>query len=420
MIQRQPHHLLPDPTRVIARPFLPPDEARIQHIVERVLALQEEEVERLLQEVVTQFAHRHRHLARVLQQHCTLVEPYLPRGRQLSEERKLLLGAYFTHEYAIEAAALFNPSIVLHPEQHGMAAGEARVVISYRATGEGHISSVEFRSGTLTPDGILEYDAVSRFAQLPEIGADGTLHFPVEIDISERVIFPMAADERNGIEDVRWVRFVDDDDSVTYYGTYTAYDSSHIKPKLLETKDFITFRTVPMEGNAIRNKGFALFPRRIGGQYVMLSRQDNENNFIMFSDDIHRWDEAHFLRGPIAPWELVQIGNNGSPIETEAGWLVLTHGVGPMRQYTLGADLLDLEDPTRLIARLDRPLLAPDETEREGYVPNVVYSCGTLLHNDRLIIPYAMSDSASGVATVILPDLLAALSSSPRRICVGR
>ncbi|MGH2542722.1 MAG: glycoside hydrolase family 130 protein [Ardenticatenaceae bacterium] len=409
IVQRQPHRVIADPRRVIARFFQPGDEERVGRVVGRVLALPEEEVERVLEAVLRDFAHRHRDFEQILRWHYRRVAQHVPAGHELSEARCLLIGTYFTQEYSIEAAALFNPSIVLHPDQSEIAPREARVILSYRATGEGHISSVEFRSGVLSPDGELAYDPPSPFARLPEVLDDQTIRFPPDAPLSERVIFPLTSDERNGIEDVRFVRFVDDDGTVTYFGTYTAYDGHHIHPKLMTTSDFITFRLIPLEGKVVRNKGFALFPRRVRGQYVMLGRQDNENNFIMVSDDLLRWDEAHLLRAPIAPRELVQIGNNGSPIETEAGWLVLTHGVGPMRRYTLGADLLALDDPTRIIGRLEQPLLAPNESEREGYVPNVVYTCGALLHNDRLVIPYAMSDSASGVATVRLDDLLRAL-----------
>ncbi len=410
IVHRQPHRLLPDPARVVARPFIPADEARVRRIAARVLALPEPQVERVLAEVLERFAHRHRHFEQRLLAHYELVAPHLPASGSLSHARRLLLGSYFTHEYSVEAAALFNPSIVRHPDQSGLAAGEARVLLSFRATGEGHISSLEFRSGTLSAEGVLRYDPRSPFATLPQLNEQGEMCFSPDSDLSERVLFPMTADERGGIEDARWVRF-EEGGAATYYGLYTAYDGTHIRPKLLATDDFLTFRVLPLRGAAVQNKGFALFPRRIQGRYAMLSRQDNENNFIMFSDEVDRWEQSTLLRGPAAPHEFVQIGNNGSPVETDAGWLVLTHGVGPMRTYALGVDLLDLDDPTTIVASLSQPLLAPDESEREGYVPNVLYSCGALLHNGRLVIPYALSDSASAVATVALSDLLDALLS---------
>ncbi len=406
MLHRQTTRIVADPRRVLARPFVPADPSRIRRIAGRVLALPEAEALDVLAGVMTQFAHRHRNFEPLLRAHAALALAHIPLERPISDARRLLLGAYFTHEYSIEAAALFNPSIVLHPEQAGVGAGEARVLLSFRATGEGHISSVEFREGTLSPEGTLHVEAPSPFAMLPRMQAADELVFPHDSALSERVIFPITADESNGIEDVRWVRLDEPDGSPRYLGTYTAYDGKHIQPKLLETADFVTFRQLPLKGAAVRNKGFALFPRRVGGRYAMLGRQDNENNFVMFSESVDVWEEATLLRGPATPHEFVQIGNNGSPIETTAGWLVLTHGVGPMRQYTLGADLLALDDPTRLIARLEQPLLAPNEMEREGYVPNVVYTCGALLHNGLLVIPYAMSDAACGVATVPLEALL--------------
>ena len=410
-VDRQPLRIHADPTRVVAKPFLPSDPSRARNIVERVLALAEPEVEQRLAQVMAQFAHRHREFEAILCRHFALVAHHVPPDDTLSTARQLLLGAYFTHEYSFEAAALFNPSIVPHPNQAGLGEGEKRAILTFRATAEGHISSLEFRSGILSASGELSVEPPSHVAELPVLSPDDptSLLFPSSTRLSERVIFPLTSDERNGIEDARWVAFTDDDGTVTYYGSYTAYDGMNIRPKLLTTRDFLRFRVLLLTGAAVRNKGFALFPRKIGGRYAMLGRQDNENNFIMLSDTLTHWPEAHLLRGPATPRELVQIGNNGSPLETEAGWLVLTHGVGPMRQYTLGVELLDLDDPSRLIGRLEGALLAPDESEREGYVPNVVYTCGALLHNGRLIIPYAMSDEACGVATVSLADLLEAL-----------
>jgi predicted GH43/DUF377 family glycosyl hydrolase len=387
----------------------------------------------------------------------------------------------FSGEYALESAAIFNPSIVAHPDQSNLPDGALRFIMSLRATGEGHISSIEFRSGTISPQGIISLDPLSRFLTVPEVlpnpsyrkqmfitklyemcaesvhcsavmeplGEDFTLselrksigavrqknrpntndltraleriqwladsnyelRFPARLTMSERIIFPVSANESNGIEDARFVRFTDDDGSLMYYATYTAYNGRTILPQLIETKDFLNFRVLTLNGSAVQNKGMAMFPRKIQGQYLMLSRQDDENLYLMRSNNPHHWEDPQLLMRPMEMWESVKIGNCGSPIETEAGWLVITHGVGPMRKYCIGAALLDLEDPIRVIGRLRRPLLVPEETEREGYVPNVVYSCGALIHNRSLVLPYAMSDRASAVVSVSLDDLLAQLSA---------
>jgi predicted GH43/DUF377 family glycosyl hydrolase len=401
----------------------------------------------------------------------------------LSESRKALIGSYFTMEYSIESAAFFNPSVVEDPDQAGMRPDEKRVIFSFRATGEGHISSVVFRSGmldrnndlTLEPVGKMLaeaekikrniYNKTSFRGKLEEIyvkkkvispdfilnnlGDDFTygelmkelsavikkpkisqnqlliinqmmglalshyeIHFSIDSAISERVIFPVSATEQKGIEDARFVKFTDDDGDVIYYATYTAYDGMNVLPKLISTKDFYNFKMMPINGKLAKNKGMALFPRKIGGKYVMLCRMDGVNNYIAYSDSINNWHEATLLQQPKYPWELVQIGNAGSPIETDVGWLVITHAVGPMREYTLGASLFDLENPEIEIGRLIRPLMMPNESEREGYVPNVIYSCGSIIHNEDLIIPYAMSDHASTYATVNLRELLDVLKSS--------
>ena len=390
----------------------------------------------------------------------------------------MLIGAYFTHEYSPESAALFNPSIVPHPDQSGLPKGALRFILSLRATGEGHISSITFRTGTvsahhritLTPPVpfVTEPERVPNVAyakglfahKLEEAGvqndfcrrvldklhedftlkelhavllasgltdtSDATavraargilllaesnyeVNFAPDSRLSQRVLFPSAPSQSNGIEDARFVRFQNDDGSFTYYATYTAYDGKITLPQLLETPDFVHFKFSTLNGPAVQNKGMALFPRKINGQYAMLSRQDDENILLMFSDNIHFWQTPKVLLSPAQPWEFIKIGNCGSPIETEAGWLVLSHGVGAMRKYCLGAFLLDLNDPTRVIGRLREPLLSPNESERDGYVPNVVYTCGALLHGRELIIPYAMSDSATSFATVPLDELLAAM-----------
>jgi len=478
-LQRHEATLLPESNRVIIRPFIPADGHRVTTIIARALALTEEEVEQELASVKEEFDGRHFDIDSVLYSHFEKVAPRLFTQRTLSRSRQLLIGALFSGEYALESAALFNPSIVPHPDQDGVPEGGLRFIMSLRATGEGHISSIEFRSGMILVDGSIHLDPVSRFVTVPELLPNPTyskdsfvmklhemgfdnewtpgvmeelgedfsredlgksvrlmkkrnrngsrdlsrtleciqwladsnyeLRFPENLAVSERIIFPVSANESNGIEDARFVRFTCDDGSVIYYATYTAYNGRAILPQLIETKDFLHFRVLTLNGAAVQNKGMALFPRCIDGQYAMLSRQDDENLLIMFSADPHFWSDPQVLLRPAEMWEGVKIGNCGSPIETEEGWLVLTHGVGPMRKYCIGAALLDLNDPTKVLGRLKRPLLSPEGNEREGYVPNVVYSCGALIHGRRLVLPYAMSDKASAITTVDLDELLAAL-----------
>ena len=472
--------LKPDVARVLFRPFSPVGDERPLRILARVLSLPEAEVIEMLARVLAEFKTRHQRLLDYFLTRYEFVRRLLPTDQPLSDERKLLIGAYFTHEYSLEAAALFNPSIVPHPDQTQLPEGSLRFILSLRATGEGHISSITFRTGTIDGQGKIHVDTPSRYVttpdhippssynkgifwhQLQELGLADNIaetilkalndsftvdelsqeiqslrryaqHRNTEFDrtasrllnlarsnyevfylpeqpLTERVIFPHAPSESNGIEDARFVRFVEDDGAATYVATYTAYDGRVTIPQLLETTDFVRFRICTLNGPEVQNKGMALFPRRIRGQYVMLSRQDAENLYLMYSDDLHFWHTKVPLLKPTYSWEFLQIGNCGSPIETEAGWLVISHGVGPMRKYSIGAFLLDLEDPTRVIGRLSHPLLSPDETEREGYVPNVVYSCGSLVHAGLLILPYAMSDTASSFATVPLADLLKAMA----------
>jgi len=471
--------LLPESARVIIRPFIPSSAHRITTIIGRALALSEEDTARDLESVLEDFNSRHYDVESPLLANYEKVVPHLFTQRPLSRARKLLIGALFSGEYALESAALFNPSIVPHPDQDGVPDGGLRFIMSLRATGEGHVSSIEFRTGLLTPDGGIALDPVSRFVTTPEIdpnpsykkmpflvklhemgfgnghtaavmeplGEDFTrsdlnksilhirretmpvtqdlnrtirgiqwladsnyeMNFSPKLAMSERSIFPVSANESNGIEDARFVRFTEDDGAVMYYATYTAYNGHTILPQFIETQDFLHFRVLTLNGTAVQNKGMAIFPRRIDGSYAMLSRQDDENLFIMFSNNPHYWSDARVLLRPAEMWESVKIGNCGSPIETEAGWLVITHGVGPMRKYCIGAALLDLHDPTKVIGRLREPLLAPEGNGREGYVPNVVYSCGSLIHGRELILPYAMSDRASAIASVSLDKLLAAL-----------
>jgi predicted GH43/DUF377 family glycosyl hydrolase len=410
--------LMRDTSRVITRTLIPDDILRIKRTVARVLSLTDTKAAEVLGNVKRDFGNRHKDLNKVLKKHFDLIAQHIPQSASLSEIRKDLIGAYFTMEYSIESAALFNPSIVPHPDQSNLPEGGLRFVMSLRATGEGHISSIVFRTGIIGKSSEITFDEKSRFAEMPDVQRESlkgdsnyTIQFRADQEISERVIFPILKSESKGIEDARFVRFVDDNDAVTYYSTYTAYDGFTILPQFIETKDFLSFNIITLNGKAVQNKGMGLFPRKINGKYYMLSRQDGENNYIMVSNDLHFWDKAELIQEPGTPWEFVQIGNCGSPIETSKGWLVLTHGVGPMRKYSIGAILLDLENPKKIIARLEEPLLEPNEEEREGYVPNVVYSCGSLIHRNTLILPYAMSDITSGVATVNVDELISCMKS---------
>ncbi len=470
-----------DNRRVITRFYLPHGEGRIEKIIQKTLSLPEKRVKEILKHVSEDFSSRHKNIWAILDEHFNNVRRYLPKGVEVSKERKALIGAYFTHEYSIQAAAFFNPSIVAHPDQTNLEDGSLRCIVSFRSTGEGHISSVEFRSGVIDKYNNFDFQDVSRFVEPPKIIPDKVydrhtfrlklaeleepnnisdnifsnlpesftyadlqtsirdklmieqlthpafyqtienilwiansnyeVKFKKESNLSERVIFPSSENESKGIEDARFVRFVDDDGDVTYYATYTAYNGHTILPQLMTTKDFLRFKVITLNGKAVKDKGMALFPRKINGKYMMLSRQDGESIYIMSSDNIHFWHEAELLREPSAPWEFTQIGNCGSPIETDEGWIVLTHGVGPMRQYCIGAMLLDIEEPRRIIGILPEPILSPDKEEREGYVPNVVYTCGAILHNDTLIIPYAMSDTTSGIACLSARELIDRIKS---------
>ena len=483
-ITRSRHRLLPDPRRVLAKPYSPGEElltaghSRAALLMTRILAIPEASVNAVFASVMAGFSHRHRAFDELLEHHFELVAHLVDSTALLSRERRLLIGAYFTNEYSVEAAALFNPSIVLAPDQDGLGPGEQRFVMSLRAVGEGHLSSIEFRSGVIDANGELAFDQPSPYlvgghrtqpsrydkslfgAKLGELGVANDLAssvlaglaehftyseleaslsmleangppaaiwfetvkiirvlassnyvttFPASSELSERVLFPAGPNETRGMEDARFVRFVDESGAVTYYATYTAYDGFQIIPQLIETDDFRSFQVSTLNGAAAQNKGMALFPRKIEGRYVILSRKDRENLYIASSSNVRFWNEASELYRPSNPWELLQIGNCGSPLETEAGWLVLTHGVGPMRQYVVGALLLDLRDPTRVIGSLEEPLLVADEAEREGYVPNVVYTCGALIHGGELLLPYGFSDAAVAIATIPLGSLLSKL-----------
>jgi len=478
-VQRTSVILHPDPRRVLARPFRPMSDHRARRICARVLALPEREVHALLEQLRAEFGGRHVNVEGFLKRQFDQVRPHVLTDENISEEREMLLGGYFTHEYSLEAAALFNPSIVPHPDQSNLALGSMRFILSLRATAEGHVSSITFRTGLLDASNNITIDAPSPYslepAQVPnathekhlferklqELGLMGNLNrqvldglgdtfslkelianvqlavkelpsddvatervaktiimlaqsnyevqFAPDSRLSERVLFPVTPSQRNGIEDARFVLFRDEDGLSTYYATYTAYDGRMILPQFVETSDFLHFKFTTLHGRAVENKGMALFPRRIRGEYAMLGRQDAENIHVMFSDHLHFWETTQVVLEPRFPWEFIQLGNCGSPIETEAGWLVFSHGVGPMRQYCIGAFLLDRDDPTKLIGRLREPLIKPNTNEREGYVPNVVYSCGSILHGRQLIIPYGMSDYATTFATLSLEEILAAM-----------
>jgi predicted GH43/DUF377 family glycosyl hydrolase len=479
LLARTQHRLKPDASRTLCRLFVPGQEtlirgeSRAMTVIDRVLDMTEQEVDRTLARTLALFSGRHRDLAETLEQNFGLVAHRLGSQIKVERARRQLIGAYFTQEYALEAAALFNPSMVPHPDQAGCLPGEIRFVMSLRAVGEGHLSSIEFRSGTIGNDSGIRFDPPGGFLQtgcpravrydrdlfqdrLAEFGYEdenarflwGVLpsrftsaeldvalaelasqrltrgdsavladkvrwmaasNYAVEFDaqraLSERVLWPTGPAESHGMEDARFVRFTAGQD-VTYYATYTAFDGAQVAPNLLETADFRTFTVSQLSGPSAKNKGMALFPRLIDGRWAALSRWDRESNAIGYSDDGRRWGEAVTVQAPTRPWELIQLGNCGSPIETPAGWLVFTHGVGPMREYAIGAVLLDPDEPERLIGSLSEPLLVADESERDGYVPNVVYSCGAMLHGQTVVLPYGCSDSSVRVATVDLGALL--------------
>jgi predicted GH43/DUF377 family glycosyl hydrolase len=419
---RQALHLRPDPARVVVRPFKPAteprdfnptDKSRANHIVDRVLALDSATVATQLADVLENFLGRHRNLLEIFEARANEMEEAFAGHTTFTQDQRRLIGAYFLHEYSFEAAALFNPSIVGHPDQTGAPVGGRRFILSLRAVGEGHVSSLTFRTGFIAADGNVSIDPPARLAAIPKVvGAapDLTtdhveLTFRPDEDISERVIFPVLASQSNGVEDARFVEFIDAGER-TFYATYTAYTGRAIRSELIETRDFVTFKMAALNGTAARNKGMALFPRRINGQYAMIARQDNENLYLIYSDDLYSWNGGQAILKPRFPWEFVQIGNCGSPIELDEGWLLLTHGVGPVRRYSIGAVLLDKADPSKILARSSEPLVRPEPSDREGYVPNVVYTCGGMRHNDRIILPYAISDTFCSVATMKIAALL--------------
>ena len=426
-LNRQALYLRPDPARVIVRPFKPAteprdlnptDKTRANHIVERVMGLDEESTERQLAIVLENFEGRHRNLLATFEARADEMEDAFAEHAPFSQAKRRLIGSYFLHEYSFEASALFNPSIVIHPDQALASEGGLRFILSLRAVGEGHVSSLTFRAGTIARDGSVTVDPTARLATMPRVRSPVPLpeDEPVEVvfdresDISERVVFPLTSAQANGIEDARFVRFEEQGRS-TYFATYTAYDGRSIRSELLETTDFINFRLRPLGGCAARNKGMALFPRKIDGRYAMIGRQDNENLYLIYSDDLRTWDGGQPILKPEWPWEFVQIGNCGSPIELDEGWLLFTHGVGPVRRYAIGAVLLDKNDPSRVLSRSREPLVHPDPSQREGYVPNVVYTCGAIRHGPRIVLPYAVSDTFSNFATIRIAALLESLSA---------
>ncbi len=522
-VNRKDMRFNPDPTRIITRFFQPGGPERVLNIIERVLSLSDDDVNITLNQVLRNFSRRHRNISKIFEKNFIKIKavfddlnsdlkPDFKKNvlklkkilqglskttKHDSIKRRLLIGSFFTMEFSIESAAFFNPSIIEDPDQSNLREeGQKRVIVSFRATGEGHISSIVFLSGIIdkenniifkpkgklvdVPEKIKRYvynkkgflkridemhifknakgkdkiatgkviksaiktvmdklddkfiygklrESISESLKNPDLTfnekkviesinwlADShyEIEFSLDTALSERIVFPITYTESNGIEDARFVRFTDDDKSVKYYATYTAFNGETILPKLIETTDFYHFKILPINGQYAQNKGMALFPRKVKGKYVMFSRYDGVNNYIMYSDHINLWKNAKKIESPMSPWEFVQIGNSGSPIETEKGWLLLTHGVGPMRKYCIGAALLDLDNPEKIIGHLKEPLLVPNEEEREGYVPNVVYSCGSIIHQNELIIPYAMSDTASTYATVSLDELLNALLNS--------
>ena len=474
-VNRQPINFSPDSRRVVTRFFCPDDKERIIRIFDRINLLSDDEANKYLSQVINNFSNRHRDIKRVFKNNFDKILSKIDFDADLSLEKKLLIGSYFSMEYSIEAAALFNPSIVKHPDQSILKKGRLRVILSFRAVGEGHISSIVFRKGIIKENGELSIDTNSALVEIEERILNSTynkndfiiklkelnkcdilykilddlldvftyteltesikkyakkhpderseecrkvvetllwlansnyeIKFKSDLSLSGRVIFPVSKNETKGLEDARFVLFKNDDKTTTYYATYTAYNGKTALPQLIETKDFCHFKISTLLGSGSQGKGMALFPEKINGKYAVISRNDNENIYIMFSDNIRNWENPIFIKPPCYYWEFFQVGNSGSPLKTEKGWLLLTHGVGPVRTYCLGAVLLDKVDPTKIVGVLEEPLLIPLENERDGYVPNVVYSCGAIIHKGKLVIPYAMSDTRSGVASLNLSDL---------------
>jgi predicted GH43/DUF377 family glycosyl hydrolase len=477
-ITRTDVKIKPDASRVLIRPFIPKPE-RVVRIIARVTAQSDTDVQEHLDKILTDFSSRHIEVKNTFLKRYESIRHLQFTDIEPSVQRKLLIGSYLTSEYSLESAALFNPSMIPHPDQTNLEKGSTRFVMSLRAVGEGHISSVAFRSGIINSDLSILLDKPTRFVETPNpvmnrefnknifsqkffdmgfsneysekifgllpdfftfqelqsivkelhnkmlslshankstkenlfwiASANYDIQFDPGIPIGGRALFPYSQVEEHGIEDARFVRFTDDNAATSYFGTVTAWDGKTILSQLIETSDFLCFKVRTLNGEAVRNKGMALFPRRINGKYAMISRLDNENIYLMFSDHVQFWREAQLIVRPAYPWEYYQIGNCGSPLETEEGWLLITHGVGAMRRYAIGAVLLDTKDPSKVLGRTTEPFLVPNENEREGYVPNVVYSCGSMVHNGNLVLPYAMADYASRIALVDVKELLASM-----------
>ncbi|MFA8437152.1 MAG: glycoside hydrolase family 130 protein [Marinifilaceae bacterium] len=473
-INRQVLHFTPDESRVVTRFFTPGDKKRINNIFERILLLSHQQVQEILNEVIANFESRHRNIKRIFKNNFDTIVKRVEFEQDFTLAQKLLIGSYFTMEYSIESAALFNPSIVVAPDEIPTKSKRLKVIMSFRAVGEGHISSIVFRKGIVKENGELlveknsalvekvnrnpdpiyiknnfvlklrelnAYHEVERIMdnlledftldELKESIEDFTkrrkkishecqeaidilmwlananyeIKFSPEMNLSGRVIFPVSTNEIKGVEDARFVQFEREDGTLVYYATYTAYNGFTALPQLIETRDFCHFKVSILMGEGSKGKGMALFPRKIDGKFVTISRNDNENIYIMYSNNIRYWENPILLKPPAFYWEFFQIGNCGSPIETEKGWLLLIHGVGPVRTYCISAILLDLEDPSKVIGLMKAPILIPEEKERNGYVPNVVYSCGALIHNNKLILPYAMSDTRTGIASMDIQEV---------------
>ena len=412
-----------DPSRVVVRPFhigwMAPQNggpSRSQRLISEVVSMSPQEARDQLELVLKDFEARHWHTRRVfMTRYDEIASAHGLDGSRISDEKRQLIGAYFCHEYSYAAAALMNPSVVPHPDQSGMEDGAQRILMSLRAVGEGHISSVAFREGIITSDNELKLAPEPPFATATDaVGSDEeqmpsgpvTVYRHRDSTLSGTVIFPITEAQSKGLEDLRLVQFHHDDGSVEWLGTYTAYNGSAIQSELMRTKDFRAFDLVPMTGSASRNKGIALFPRKVGDQYLAIGRQDGENLYLLKTDDLTVWDGGELILKPVFPWEFVQIGNCGPPIEIDEGWLLLTHGVGAMRKYSIGAVLLDKDNPARVLGRTRSPILAAADQDREGYVPNVVYTCGAMKHGDKLFMPYGIADSSVGFAFVSIAELL--------------
>jgi predicted GH43/DUF377 family glycosyl hydrolase len=419
-LHQLPLKLHADPSRVVVRPFhlawnAHAPSSRAQRLVDEVRAMDMPTARAELALVFRDFEERHWQTSKVFMHRYDELEAQLNLdGRRIREEKKILIGAYFCHEYSYAAAALMNPSVTRHPNQSDLSDGSLRVIISLRAVGEGHISSIAFREGIISGRSLtlMPEPPFATAANSVEIGADResgtvTVHRNVDSSLSGTVLFPITPAQRNGLEDLRVTRFTHDDGAMEWIGTYTAYSGTHIQSEMLRTQDFHSFDLIPMEGTAARNKGMALFPHKVGGAYTMIGRQDGQNLFLLRSDKLGHWDEGEMLLQPRYPWELVQIGNCGPPVEIDEGWLLLTHGVGAMRKYSIGAVLLDKHDPSKVLGRTSQPILSANDEDREGYVPNVVYTCGAIRCGDDLFMPYGVADSSVAFAFVPIRELLA-------------